>query len=81
MPTPTPPHFVERRAPTTTDDHWSFKKEIQISHIISTMVIAFTVMLYVQGMETRISIIEDKMLLQRDRDDKQDIRMAETMKM
>ena len=64
---------------TQTDTHWTLKKEVQISQVISIVVFALTGLLYITKMDQRIAIIEDKVLAQKDRDDKQDARYSENM--
>ena len=74
MSEPTYPQ-VERRA--ATDAHWTFKKEIQLTHVISTVLLAVSAWGYISNMEKRIAIMEDKILAQRERDEKQDLRYKE----
>ena len=60
-----------------SDAHWTFKKEIQITHVISTLLLALSAWGYISNMEKRISMMEEKLIVQRERDDKQDVRYAE----
>lgn len=61
---------VDRRA--HQDTHWTVKKEIQITHVISTLALAFTAFMYVNSMEKRISMMEEKLVAQKERDASQD---------
>lgn len=65
----------ERRA--HSDAHWTFKKEIQLTHVFSTLALALGAYAYISKMETRITLMEEKLIVQRERDDKQDIRYTE----
>lgn len=56
----------------TDDLGWHIKKEIQLGHLVSTIVIAISVVLYVSKLEQRIALIEAQVATQRDRDDRQD---------
>lgn len=58
---------------------WHIKKEIQLGHLLTTLTIAVSVILYVSKLEQRIALIEAQVLTQRDRDDRQDRTTAEAM--
>lgn len=58
---------------------WHIKKEIQLGHLLTTLTIAVSVVLYVSKLEQRIALIEAQVLTQRDRDDRQDRTTAEAM--
>lgn len=58
---------------------WHIKKEIQLGHLLTTLTIAVSVILYVSKLEQRIALIEAQVLTQRDRDDRQDKTTAESM--
>lgn len=49
-------------------EHWHFKKEIQIAHIISTLLIVGAVFSYVSKIEQRLTIVETQLMAQRDAD-------------
>lgn len=51
---------------------WHLKREIQVGHIITTLVVAFSVVLYIGKLEQRIALIEALSISQRDRDEQQD---------
>ena len=59
--------------------HWTIKREVQLGHVISTILLAASVFGYVTSMEKRIAIMEDKMINQKERDDKQDARFGEAL--
>lgn len=58
---------------------WHIKKEIQLGHLLTTLTIAVSVILYLSKLEQRIALIEAQVLTQRDRDDRQDKTTAEAM--
>jgi hypothetical protein len=53
------------------------KREIQIGHVITTLTVAVAAVMYVGKQDQRIAVIEQQMLAQRDRDDRQDTAIAE----
>lgn len=65
--------------------HWSFKKEIQIGHVITTLTVAFSAFVYVTKIENRVSLLESQAMSasmqQRDRDERQDKANTEMMNM
>jgi hypothetical protein len=52
---------VERRA-----ERWHLKKEIQVTHVISTLLLIGAVFAYVGKIEQRLSIVETQLMAQRD---------------
>ena len=52
---------TERRA-----ERWHLKKEIQLTHVISTLVLVGAVLAYVSKIEQRLTIVETQLLSQRD---------------
>ena len=58
---------------------WHFNREIQITHLISTVMIALSAVVYTQKLEQRIAIMESQNATQRDRDDRQDTSNKELM--
>ena len=52
---------TERRA-----ERWHLKKEIQLTHVISTLVLVGAVLAYVSKIEQRLTIVETQLLAQRD---------------
>jgi len=89
MTTPPPPEQERRtqlrRAQDTTDNesltHWTFKKEIQLGHVFTTLTVAFSCFMYVNKIEGRLSLVEQQsatmQIVQHDRDDRQDKNNAE----
>lgn len=61
-----PPDTAQRPEP------WHIKREIQLGHILTTLTVAVSAMLYISKLEQRIALVEQQMVLQRDRDDRQD---------
>ena len=49
-----------------SDSHWTFKKEIQLTHVFSTIALAFAAFMYVNSMEKRISLIEERIVQQKE---------------
>jgi hypothetical protein len=64
---------------STTESHWHLKKEVQVGQLVSIFVFGITALLYITKMDQRIAIIEDKVLMQKERDDKQDARYSENI--
>ena len=60
---------------------WHLKKEVQLSHIITTLTIAAAAFLYIGKIEQRISIIESQVVAQYQRDERQDKAMAEAVEL
>lgn len=63
----------------TDNTHWTIKREVQLGHVISTLILAISAFGYITSMEKRIALMEDKMVAQKERDDKQDLRYSETI--
>jgi len=53
--------IAERRA-----ERWHLKKEIQLTHVISTLILVGAVLAYVSKIEQRLTIVETQLLSQRD---------------
>jgi len=53
--------LVERQS-----ERWHLKKEIQLTHVISTIVVIGAVLAYVSKIEQRLTIVETQLLAQRD---------------
>ena len=53
--------LVERRS-----ERWHLKKEIQLTHVISTIVVIGAVLAYVSKIEQRLTIVETQLMAQRD---------------
>lgn len=47
-------------------ERWHFKKEIQVAHIISTILIVGAAFSYVSKIEQRLTIVETQLIAQRD---------------
>jgi hypothetical protein len=52
---------TERRA-----ERWHLKKEIQLTHVISTLVLVGAVLAYVSKIEQRLTIVETQLMAQHD---------------
>jgi len=52
---------TERRA-----ERWHLKKEIQLTHVISTIVVIGAVLAYVSKIEQRLTIVETQLMAQHD---------------
>ena len=53
--------LIERRA-----ERWHLKKEIQLTHVISTLILVGAVLAYVSKIEQRLTIVETQLLSQRE---------------
>lgn len=53
-------------------ERWHIKREFQIGHLITTLVMAASVIMYVGKMEQRIALVEQSVHQQRERDERQD---------
>jgi hypothetical protein len=51
----------ERRA-----ERWHLKKEIQLTHVISTILLIAAIFSYVSKIEQRLTIVETQLMAQRD---------------
>lgn len=65
----------DERAPSG----WHLKKEIQVTHLISTVVLGVSALVYVGDMKKDIEILKDQRTAQRDRDAQQDRITAEAI--
>lgn len=69
----------DRRAPNPVG--WHLKKEIQLGHIITTVTVATSIMLFVSRIDSRVEMLEAQALsakqAQHERDDRQDKANAE----
>lgn len=59
------------------DESWHFRKEIQVGHLLTTLTVAISAVVYVQTIERRIAILELQLSVQSERDRSQDSRSAE----
>ena len=50
----------------TKPERWHLKKEIQITHVVSTLLLMGAVFAYVGKIEQRLSIVETQLMAQRD---------------
>ena len=64
---------------TGDDGRWHLKREIQIGHIITTLTVAVSVIVYVGKIEQRLAVAESQIATQRERDERQDKVLAEAM--
>lgn len=53
--------LVERRT-----ERWHLKKEIQLTHVISTIVVIGAVLAYVSKIEQRLTVVETQLIAQHD---------------
>jgi hypothetical protein len=51
---------------------WHLKKEIQITHLITTIVVGVSAITYINKMDSRLAVLEAAQMAQRDRDERQD---------
>ena len=57
---------METSRPTTEPDrrHWHLDKTLNISHLLTTLVIAGSLFAYANNMDRRVAILEEKMHVQ-----------------
>ena len=55
-----------------TENGWHLKKEFQLGHIITSVTIAASVIVYVNKIEQRLAVVETQIVTQHDRDERQD---------
>lgn len=67
---PIEPLHHDRRAQETG---WHLKKEIQISHLITSVVVMVSVVVYVGAIERRLAVVESQLINQKERDTAQDV--------
>lgn len=48
------------------DNHWHLKKEIQITHVFTTLALVGAVFAYVSKVEQRLTVVETQLMAQRD---------------
>lgn len=60
---------------------WHFKREIQLGHIITTLTIAVSVVMYVGKQDQRIALIEQQLKQQQERDQRQDHEAANALRL
>lgn len=58
---------------------WHLKKEIQVSHLITTAGMVLAAVLYAAKIEQRVALLESSMVQQHERDDRQDKASAESI--
>lgn len=51
---------------------WHIKREVQLSHLAATLSVVFSVIWYAGKLEQRIALVEQAVVMQRDRDTSQD---------
>jgi hypothetical protein len=51
-----------------SDNRWHLKKEVQLTHILSTVTILVSVVIYVGKIEQRLAILEDREIHAKARD-------------
>lgn len=59
--------------------HWVFKREIQVGHLISSLLVAGALSSYVFTLERRIALVEQQVSVQREVDAKQDVAQAKAV--
>lgn len=52
---------IERR-----DERWHLKKEIQVTHVVSTLLLVGAVFAYVSKVDQRLTIVETQLIAQRE---------------
>ncbi len=60
-------------------DRWHLKREIQLGHLLTTVGLTVTALTYVSKMDSRIQLLEQQVVVQRDRDERQDTKNQEAL--
>jgi hypothetical protein len=60
---------------------WHFKREIQLGHIITTLTIAVSAVMYIGRQDQRIALIEQQLKQQAERDQRQDADAAHALRL
>ena len=60
-------------------EKWHIKKEFQLGHLITTVTVAISCIVYVQHLEQRIALVEQAIVEQHVRDKTQDDRVTEAI--
>ena len=71
--------FNERRK----KQHWHLEKSVSVSHIISTVMIVISALIFAIKMDSRVTMLEQAIMTQHSTDDKQDserLRVATELK-
>lgn len=68
---------IEHKEP----EGWHIRKEIQLGHLLTTLTIVVSVILYISVLERRISLIELTVLNQKETDTRQDRQMENQVQM
>lgn len=58
--------------PPPQREPWHFKREIQIGHLITTVTVMASVLVYATKIEQRVALLEQSRLEQKERDERQD---------
>ena len=58
---------------------WHLKKEIQLGHLVTTLTVAVSAVIYITKVEQRVALLEASMVQQHDRDERQDKASAESI--
>lgn len=58
---------------------WHLKREVQLGHIITTITVVVSVVIYTQKQEQRIALLENHVAVQRERDERQDKSQSEAI--
>ncbi len=52
--------------PNSTQERWHLKKEIQLGHLITTITVAVSALMYINKIEQRVTVVEVQVVAQRD---------------
>jgi len=64
--------MTERPAQEPSREHWHFKKEVQVTHILATLSVSVSVIWYAGKLEQRLALVEQAIVIQKERDATQD---------
>ena len=58
--------------PIQVSEPWHIKREVQLGHIISTLTVAASAVVWAGKVDQRIAIVENQLVVQHERDERQD---------
>lgn len=67
--------------PSQSPPPWHVKREIQLGHIITTLTIGVSVLLYITKLDQRIALIEQQLQQRIERDQRQDTDTANALQL
>ncbi len=63
-----------------TENSWHLEKKVSIGHLTTTIMIAVSAMFYIQKMDQRISLLEQRVQIEVERAEKAELEIAERVR-